>query len=43
VLDPIDEMANVSTNQSSQWSLNLFELLALVGDAAPATLPAGWE
>jgi len=43
VLDPIDEMANVSTNQSSQWSLNLFELLALVGDAAPATLPADWE
>ena len=43
VLKPIDEMANVSTNQSSQWSLNLFELMALVGDAAPATLPAGWD
>ena len=43
VLKPIDEMANVSTNRSSQWALNLFELLALVGDAAPDALPPGWE
>ncbi|MGH1559212.1 hypothetical protein ACRAWD_19025 [Caulobacter segnis] len=27
VLKPIDEMANVSTNQSSQWALNLFGTL----------------
>ena len=43
MLKPIDEMVNVSTNQSSQWALNLFELLALVGDAAPDALPPGWE
>jgi hypothetical protein len=43
VLNPIDEMHGVSTNQSAQWALNLFELLALVGDAAPQSLPAGWE
>ena len=43
VLQPIDEMANVSTNESAQWSLNLFELLALVGDAAPERLPPGWD
>ncbi len=42
VLNPIDEMEGVSTNQSAQWALNLFELLALVGDAAPDSLPAGW-
>ena len=42
VLEPIDEIADVSTNQSAQWSLNLIELLALVGDAAPERLPDGW-
>ena len=42
VLDPVDEIARISTNQSSQWSLNLIELLALVGDAVPERLPEGW-
>jgi hypothetical protein len=35
VLNPIDEVPRLSTNGSSQWSLNAIELLELVGDSLP--------
>lgn len=43
VLNPIDEVAALETNHSSQWSLNLIEVLALVGDHAPTELDAKWH
>jgi hypothetical protein len=36
------ELPSVSTNHSSQWSLNMIEVLDLVGDAIPHPLPAAW-
>ena len=35
VLNPVDEMPGLSTNNSAQWSLAAIECLALVGDAVP--------
>jgi hypothetical protein len=35
VLNPIDEVPRLSTNGSSQWSLNAIELLELIGDYLP--------
>ena len=43
VLAPLDEVAWMETNHSSQWSLNLFELIGMIGDHAPATLPQAWR
>lgn len=40
VLNPIDEAAWVSTNDSSQWSLAAIQNLAMIGDALPASFPA---
>jgi hypothetical protein len=42
VLNPVVELPGISTNHASQWSLNLIELLALVGDQAPAQLDGAW-
>jgi len=42
VPEPIVELPSVSTNHSSQWSLNMIEVLDLVGDAIPHPLPAAW-
>lgn len=38
-LNPVEEITGVATNNVSQWSLNVIELLALVGDALPVELP----
>jgi hypothetical protein len=43
VLAPINEVSWMETNHSAQWSLNLIELLGMVGEYAPATLPAPWQ
>ncbi len=40
VLNPIDEIAWMETNLASQWSLNLIENLALIGDHLPELGPA---
>jgi hypothetical protein len=42
VLQPIEEITRVSTNHVSQWSLNVIEVLAFVGDQAPDRLPGRW-
>jgi hypothetical protein len=42
VLNPVDEVGGMETNHASQWSLNAIEVLALVGDYAPAELGAKW-
>ena len=34
--EPIDEIRNVSTNNTAQWCLNAIELLELVPDQMPA-------
>ena len=39
VPEPVDEISFVSTNDTSQWSLNAIELLQLVGDALPKEVP----
>jgi hypothetical protein len=39
VPEPIDEIRGVSTNATSQWSLNAIELLELVGQYIPANDP----
>jgi hypothetical protein len=36
---PVDEVPEVSTNDTAQWSLNAIELLELVGDALPMEVP----
>ena len=43
VLAPVDEVPWMETNHSSQWSLNMFALMGMAGDHAPATLPASWR
>jgi hypothetical protein len=43
VLAPLDEVAWMETNHSAQWSLNLIELMGMVGAYAPATLPEPWK
>ncbi len=43
VPEPVEELPNVSTNHSSQWSLNLIELLDLAGEAIPHPLPSAWN
>lgn len=42
VLEPRDEIRGLQTNNSAQWSLNYIQLLALVGDHAPANLDSRW-
>jgi len=37
-LEPRTEIPGLTTNNAAQWSLNFVELLAMVGDYAPATL-----
>jgi len=41
-LAPLADLPDLSTNNTSQWSLNLIELPALAPDAAPDTLPPYW-
>jgi len=43
VLSPVNEVSWMETNHSSQWSLNLIELMGMVGAHAPATLPEPWR
>jgi hypothetical protein len=43
VLAPVNEVSWMETNHSAQWSLNLIELMGMVGAHAPATLPAPWQ
>jgi hypothetical protein len=43
VLASLDEVPWMETNHSSQWSLNLIELLAMVGAFAPRELPDAWR
>ena len=43
VLAPLDEVPWMETNHSSQWSLNLIELLGMVGAHAPHELPDAWR
>ena len=43
VLSPVNEVSWMETNHSSQWSLNLIELMGMVGAYAPATLPEPWR
>ncbi len=43
VLEPILELPALSTNHSSQWGLNMIEVLDLVGDAIPHPLPSAWR
>jgi hypothetical protein len=43
VLAPVSEVPWMETNHSSQWSLNLIELMGMVSAHAPATLPAQWR
>ena len=43
VLAPLDEVSWMETNHASQWSLNLIELMGMVGAYAPAELPAAWK
>jgi len=40
ILAPLDDLPDLSTNNSSQWSFNLIEVLALAPDAAPDALPS---
>ena len=42
ILAPLDDLSDLSTNNTSQWSLNLIEVLALAPDAAPGALPPYW-
>jgi hypothetical protein len=43
VLAPLDEVPWMETNHASQWSLNLIELLGMVGAYAPRELPDAWR
>jgi hypothetical protein len=43
VLAPLYEVPWMETNHSSQWSLNLIELLGMVGAYAPHELPDAWR
>jgi hypothetical protein len=43
VLAPLDEVPWMETNHASQWSLNLIELLGMVGAHAPHELPDAWR
>jgi hypothetical protein len=43
VLAAIDEVSWMETNHSSQWSLNLIELMGMVGAYAPTALPDPWR
>jgi hypothetical protein len=43
VLAPLDEVPWMETNHASQWSLNLIELLGMVGAYAPRDLPGAWR
>ena len=43
VLAPLDEVSWMETNHASQWSLNLIELMGMVGAYAPDELPAAWR
>jgi hypothetical protein len=43
VLAPLDEVGWMETNHASQWSLNLIELMGMVGDHAPVALPQAWK
>ncbi|HUJ73005.1 MAG TPA: hypothetical protein VLZ30_12230 [Verrucomicrobiae bacterium] len=40
---PVDEIRRISTNETSQWCLNAIELLELVGNYLPATVPTKAE
>jgi hypothetical protein len=37
VLNPVDEVPWVSTNETAQWGLAAIQNLALIGDALPRT------
>jgi hypothetical protein len=43
VLAPLQELSWMETNHSSQWSLNLMELMGMVGSHAPAMLSPQWQ
>ena len=36
---PVDEVPDVSTNDTAQWCLNAIELLQLIGDELPEQIP----
>jgi hypothetical protein len=38
VLNPIDEAAGISTNDTAQWGLAAIQILALIGDSIPAQM-----
>lgn len=42
VLNPIDEVPRISTNDTAQWCLNAIELLEMVGDQMPEKNPL-WD
>ncbi len=42
VLKPLEEVPNVSTNNTAQWCLNAIQLLELVGDQMPVQHPL-WD
>ena len=39
VLQDMDEIPNVSTNTTAQWSLNAIELLEMIDEYLPQKLP----
>ncbi len=39
VLKPLEEVKNISTNNTAQWCLNAIQLLEMVGDQLPAEHP----
>jgi len=43
VLEPVEEVPWMETNHVSQWSLNLMELMGMVGAHAPSELPDPWR
>jgi len=43
VLEPVEEVPWMETNHTSQWSLNVIELMGMIGAYAPADLPQSWH